>query len=201
MFNLKKALQKVFGHKAIKPRKAATALSMPAPATPQVTLDDARRNLVEVLKAVEEKKRAEKNRRRVACQEFFDFLQAAALNDGYEEDDCERVCLLVNICPETITEYFQASELPALAAAVEFFVINKDDFDTGLEKVFETIDSGEYTFFENIFYDDDLGEKLAHGKVDDDIWGYVDFESLGEDYRRDYNGEYVFNGFFAPKEF
>ena len=198
MFKLKSMFQKVFGRKAIKPRNVATVLSTPAP-EPLVTLDEARQNLLAVLRAVEEKKRVAEKEREMAWQDFFAFI----CNDSarYDHAECEKVCSPLGINPEAIKRLVERDKMPEFAAAVEYFVKDISDFDNQLASAYETILTGKYTFFEGIYYDDELAEEIARGKVDEDIWGYVDVERLAKDYRDDIEGKYVSKGFFAPYKF
>lgn len=205
MFNLKKAFQKVFGHKAIKPRKAAAVLSTPAPATPpQVTLDDARRTLVEVLKAVEEKKRSELPN---TLELFFDQLAFAYFSrESFDEDYFYSACKRLGFSCDRVKLLIRDNGINAFTAAVLYYTNYPycDLNESILRHIrwsFTTLGSGQYTFIEDVDTFESLGMAIVDDQIPAQFEDYVDYGQIGEDYCSNFDGKFVGNGFFSPVEF
>lgn len=109
-----------------------------------------------------------------------------------------------------IEEYTSISELEKIAEQIEELnnTVDSDIFNAILdcssdfEEAYNIAINGDYTYFDNVSDDSDLGHALIDegylfSGLDEKIKMYLDYESIGRDYVINVNGSFSNNGFIA----
>lgn len=125
-------------------------------------------------------------------------------------DDCEpdagEICAALSELGYNYADDLSDDEILALRAALEC-AINYDDDAERLAWAVNVITNGDYTFYADVYDDEDLGRAVFDEKDGGELENHrfadyisVGYERLGADFRADTGGVFTSIGYFAPAE-